>query len=189
MRALLVPIKAFATAKARLAPVLGASDRIALARQLAEGVLRAAGSLEAFVVCDDEEVSSFAGGLGARVIWTPGLGLSGAVAAGVSEMALAGITTAVVAHADLPRPARLAPLSQQAAAESVTIVPDRQKDGTNVICLPTAVPFTFSYGAGSFARHVEEGRRLALEVVVIEDDELSIDVDLPSDLAYLGSAS
>ncbi|MGC9963112.1 MAG: 2-phospho-L-lactate guanylyltransferase, partial [Acidimicrobiales bacterium] len=66
MRALLVPVKSFRTAKLRLAPVLNASERAELARSLAAGVLAAAGSLECNVVCDDEEVAQWARSLSAR---------------------------------------------------------------------------------------------------------------------------
>ncbi|HXY43207.1 MAG TPA: hypothetical protein VEH29_03380, partial [Acidimicrobiales bacterium] len=83
MRALLVPVKSFRCAKLRLAPVLNAAERAELARSLAAGVLAAAGGLARHVVCDDEEVAAWARSHGARVIWTPGLGLSGAVEAGV----------------------------------------------------------------------------------------------------------
>jgi 2-phospho-L-lactate guanylyltransferase (CobY/MobA/RfbA family) len=81
VRALLVPVKSFRTAKFRLSPVLSPDERAQLARRLATGVLAAAGGLPRNVVCDDAEVAKWAAGAGARVIWTPGLGLSGAVQA------------------------------------------------------------------------------------------------------------
>ncbi len=187
--ALLVPIKAFAAAKARLAPVLGASERSDLARRLAAGVVQASGAVEVFVVCDDAEVAGFAESLGARVIWTPGLGLSGAVSKGVATMAASGIETVVVAHADLPLPGRLGAIAGAMAAGAVTLVPDRKRDGTNVISVPATGGFRFAYGPSSFSRHLAEAGRLGLETIVLEEEELSIDIDLPSDLAYLRPAS
>ena len=71
---------------------------------------------------------------GARVAWTPGLGLSAAVMAGVSQLAGEGTDLAVVAHADLPFAAGLATLG---AAGRITLVPDRRRDGTNVAVVPT----------------------------------------------------
>ena len=189
VRAVLVPIKAFSDAKGRLAPVLDASERIALSRRLAEGVLRSAGELDLFVVCDDKEVASFAESLAATVIWTPRLGLSGAVSKGVATMAKAGVSTAVIAHGDLARPSRLAAFSSAASEVAVTLVPDRRRNGTNVICLPAGADFAFSYGPLSFAKHFAEAARLGLGPVVVEDDELSIDIDLPSDLGFLRPAS
>ena len=52
---MLVPVKAFAEAKARLAPALDAGQRERLARAMAEHVVAAAAPLPVSVVCDDED--------------------------------------------------------------------------------------------------------------------------------------
>jgi len=66
--AVVVPIKSFASAKARLAEVLGVDARAALARTCASRVLSAAAPHRVFVVCDDEEVAAWAGTHGASVV-------------------------------------------------------------------------------------------------------------------------
>lgn len=184
-----MPVKAFRDAKLRLAGVLTTEERRRLARELAARVIGAAGPLPVSVVCDDHEVAGFAESLGARVIWTPGLGLSGAVGAGVARLGSEGADVVVVAHADLPRARnfeRLAPAREHDRDQAVVrIAPDRVFQGTNVIAVPTAAGFGFSYGRGSFHRHLEEARRLSLATEVVEDPDLSADVDLPADLALL----
>jgi 2-phospho-L-lactate guanylyltransferase len=208
MRALLVPVKSFTTAKRRLAPALDPAGRQALARHLAARVLSAADGLPTFVACDDPDVARWAEMHGASVLWTPGLGLSGAVADGVARLEARGFGYAVVCHADLPLVASLAGFGLQtvetsrppALADSVsstadtagrahlahiTLAPDRRLDGTNVACVPTDARFVFSYGPGSFARHVAESRRLGIEPTVVHDWRLASDVDLPADLALL----
>lgn len=185
MRALLVPVKSFEDAKLRLAPVLSLSDRRHLARELASGVIRAAAGLPSFVVCDDHDVASFSEALGATVIWTPGLGLSGAVTEGVARLASSGFESAVVAHSDLPRPEGISRVGAESPPDVITIVPDRRRDGSNVIALPCAAGFRFSYGRGSFARHCDEAARCRLELRVLHDHDLSDDVDVPGDLALL----
>jgi 2-phospho-L-lactate guanylyltransferase len=60
-------------------------------------------------------------------------------------------------------------------------------DGTPVIGLPTAAPFAFAYGPGSFARHVAEARRCGLGVRVLTDPSLAFDVDVPGDLELLAA--
>lgn len=189
MRALLVPVKAFHDAKARLAPVLELAERSALARRLAAGVIRAAGDMAVSVVCDDHEVAAFAESLGAQVLWTPGLGLSGAVGAGVAALAGSGVATVVVAHADLPHAAGLAAVAELAGERTVAIVPDRRRDGTNVIALPAKAGFVFSYGPASFGRHLAEAKRLGLEAKVLLDEHLSFDLDEPADLVRLSAVS
>jgi 2-phospho-L-lactate/phosphoenolpyruvate guanylyltransferase len=184
VRALLVPVKSFRAAKLRLAPVLSASERAELARRLAAGVLAAAGKLPCHVVCDDDEVAAWATAHGAHVIWTPGLGLSGAVQAAVATLAAEGIDLVVVAHADLPNARALDTLGEP---DRVTLVPDLRSDGTNVAVVPAAAGYRFSYGPGSFERHRAEAERLGLGCDVIRDASLAADVDVPADLAHVGT--
>ena len=187
--AVLLPVKSFAEAKLRLAPALDPGRRAALARAMATLVVAAAAPLPTAVVCDDAEVASWARDLGALVVWEPERGLNRAVEAGVARLAAGGAVRVVVAHADLPR-ARAGRLAAVARFGGVTIVPDHDDNGTNVICVPGDAPFTFSYGPGSFVRHAAEAHRLALPLRVVRDPSLSHDVDLPSDLAaYLGRAA
>ncbi len=118
---MLVPVKAFGAAKARLTGHLTPDQRARLARGMAERVLAAACPLPVFVVCDADDVRAWATGLGADVIWSPGRGLNGAVTDGVASLAERGFERVVVAHADLPYATDLAWLS--AGDELVTIVP------------------------------------------------------------------
>lgn len=177
--AVLVPVKAFGTAKARLAPSLDAPARAALARAMAERVLAAADPLPVAVVCDDAEVAAWAAAQGALVIREPGRGLDGAVEAGVARLAAAGADEVLVVHADLPHAAGLASL---AGWRGVTLVPDRRDDGTNVVGIPAGAGFRFAYGPGSFARHRAEARRLGLPLRIVREPALAWDVDVPADI-------
>jgi 2-phospho-L-lactate guanylyltransferase len=179
--AVLVPVKSFAEAKRRLAGVLTPHDRATLARAMATTVINAARPLPAFVVCDDAAVAQWAEAAGATVLWRPGLGLPGAVRSGVDALAEAGFDMAIVAHGDLPLATSLGWVAAD-ALDTVTIVPDRHDDGTNVIALATAGPFEFGYGPGSFRRHEAEAHRHGLTVRVERDEALGWDVDLPVDL-------
>lgn len=177
--AVLVPVKAFSAAKLRLSEHLDPAERAALARAMAARVLAAAAPLPAAVVCDDETVRAWAEAQGAEAIWTPGLGLNGAVQAGVAHLARRGVERVVVAHADLPLAQELAWVAD---FDGVTLVPDRHGDGTNVAGLPTDAGFEFAYGAGSARAHRAEAARLGLAVRLVPDRRLGWDVDVPADL-------
>jgi 2-phospho-L-lactate guanylyltransferase len=177
--ALLVPVKAFSKAKLRLAPALTAADRASLARSMATRVVQSAGALPVAVVCDDREVAAWARGLGALVIWEPGRGLNGAVQEGVSRLASLGVGLVVVAAGDLPLATDLGWVTR---FEGITIGPDRRHDGTNVISVPASAGFAFSYGPGSFSRHLEEARRLGTATRVVHSSLLAWDIDVPEDL-------
>lgn len=175
----LVPVKRFSDAKRRLSPVLGPQERAELARVMAEHVLDATAPLVNAVVCDDPDVARWARDRGALLLEEPGLGLNGAVTAGVEALARAGADEILVAHADLPLASGLASL---AGCTGVTLVPDRREDGTNVICVPARAGFRFSYGPGSFRRHTEEAERLGLGPRVVREPLLAWDVDVPGDI-------
>lgn len=184
-----VPVKAFHRAKARLSDVLAPDERSALARRMAAGVVTAAAPLPVTVVCDDEAVVAWARSVGADVSWTPGLGLNGAVDETLDRLLAGGSPRAVVAHADLPFATELATLAE-AGPDEVVLVPDRHHDGTNVASVPLGRGMRASYGPGSFRRHAELAAGLGLSVRVVDDDALGWDVDRPGDLeppALLGS--
>lgn len=176
----LIPVKDFAQAKVRLAPELEPDERAALARRMASTVVAAAATLPVVVVCDAPEVRAWAEGVGARVIWTPGLGLNGAVQSAVEQLGADGYARVIVAHSDLPLARDLGWL---AVTSGITIVPDRRLDGSNVLVVPTDIGFRFAYGPGSFDAHRAEATRLGQDLRIVRDDRLGWDVDLPADLA------
>ena len=179
---MVVPVKAFREAKHRLAPVFSPEERIVLAHRLGETVIAAAGDAPVHVVCDDDEVADWAIENGAKVLFTPGLGLSGAVTAGVAHLGAEGAEMVTVAHADLPLAYGLEAFG---ADGEVTLAPDRRLDGTNVATVPARSGFRFAYGPGSFTRHRAEAERLGLVCHAIHDWRLASDIDTPEDLETL----
>jgi 2-phospho-L-lactate guanylyltransferase len=179
-----IPIRAFALGKARLAASLDATERAALGRRWAEQVVQAAAPMPVVVVSSDPAVREWAAGLGVDALDDPG-SLDAAAAAGRDHFRAAGCTRVVVAHADLPRAHDLARLARDGAQPIVGIVPCHRDDGTPVLSVPTASDFRFAYGPDSFRRHAAEARRLRLGVRVVRDADLAFDVDLPDDLAAL----
>lgn len=181
--AALVPVKSFRHAKERLAPALGATERARLARDMATTVVLAAAPLPVLVLCDTDDVATWAAGVDAEVLWCPGTDLDGAVTRGVAELAARGVDRAVVAHSDLPLATSLAWIADWSG---ITLVADRRRDGTNVIGLPTGSGFRFSYGPGSFSRHLAETLRSGLGFRVLRRPDLAWDVDEPGDLELPG---
>lgn len=182
-RWVLVPIKAFGAAKRRLEHVLDDAERTALVRRMAAHVLGAAHPLPVCVACDDHDVADFAEARGALVCWTPGLGLNGAVAAGVASLADRGAAYVTVVHGDLPTASGIGALEH---FDGVTIAPDRRHTGTNLLRVPTISGFTMRFGRDSLRAHLAECERRSLETWVLDRDDLAFDVDEPEDLASLG---
>ena len=179
--AVIVPIRSFNDALSRLESVLNPAERRSLMRDLAAGVLAAARPLEVFVATDDDEVAAWTETQSAEVLRVRTSGLSASVAVAVDQLQSRGYTRVVVAHADLPRVHDLGGM----VGPGLVIAPDRHYDGSNVMCVPTNADFCFSYGPGSFQRHVTEAERLELSVTVVDDPTLSWDLDSPEDLVAL----
>ena len=175
----LIPIKDFTQAKNRLAPALDGAARQSLAREMAEGVVRAAEGLDVRVVCNDPEVAAWAVSVGARVAHVDVEGLNQALTAAVAALE-PEVRHVLIAHGDLPFAESLADV---ATPGLVTIVPDRHVDGTNVLAIPAGGDFEFQYGPGSFIAHVREAMKQGLDVVVRRRPDLGWDVDTPDDLA------
>ncbi len=101
-----IPIRAFASGKARLAESLDVATRAALGRQWAGTVVQAAAPLTTVVVSSDPEVREWAALLGVEVVDDPGT-LDRAAAVGRDRLRDRGCTRVIVAHADLPYPRSL----------------------------------------------------------------------------------
>jgi 2-phospho-L-lactate guanylyltransferase len=179
-----IPIRAFALGKARLAEMVDEAARAALARRWADRVVEAARDLPVVVVSSDPAVRAWAQERSVEMLDDPG-SLDGAATAGRDLLRARACTRVVVAHADLPRATDLTHLARDASGPVVAIVPCHRDDGTPVLSVPTAAAFEFSYGPGSFRRHAAEARRLDLGVRVVRDPALAFDVDLPDDLVAL----
>ncbi len=182
--AVVVPIRSFDGALSRLEAKLGRSVCRELMRRMASRVVAAADGLPVHVVSDDAEVAAWAQERAASVVKVGRPGLSIAVSTAVRQLAAVGVERVVVAHADLARAHSL----PGAWSTGMVIVPDRSFDGSNVICVNTDSGFRFSYGPGSFQRHLTEAARLGLEVTVLHNDALAYDIDHPDDLLELSNA-
>lgn len=177
----LVPVKALAEAKGRLAPQVGPLQRRLLAIAMFEDVvaaLQAVPALEApVVVSPDREVWRRADAMGCRVVEEPpGAGdLNAALAAAAGS--LGGGSPLLVVAADLPL-ASAAGLERVLAAEApVAVVPSADGAGTNVLAWRDPGSFAPSFGPDSAARH------LAVPGAVrVDEPGLSLDVDTVDDL-------
>jgi 2-phospho-L-lactate/phosphoenolpyruvate guanylyltransferase len=181
----LVPLKALAEAKGRLAPAVGPLQRRLLAIAMFEDVvtaLQAVPGLDApVVVSPDREVWRRADAMGCRVVEEPpGAGdLNRALA---SAAAVAHGQPLLVVAADLPL-ASAAGLGRvlAAAGAPVAVVPSAD-GGTNVLAWRDPASFAPSFGPDSAARHLA-----APGAVRVDDPELSLDVDTVEDLREVAS--
>ena len=181
----LVPLKALAEAKGRLAPEVGPLQRRLLAIAMFEDVIAALQAVPELaapvVVSPDREVWRRADAMGCRVVEEPpGAGDLNRSLAWAAASAANGSALLVVV-ADLPLASAAGLERVLAAADApVAVVPSHDGGGTNVLAWRDPGSFAPSFGPDSAARH------LALPGAVrVDEPGLSLDVDTAADLALV----
>lgn len=183
-----VPVKEFAGAKQRLAPLLSPGQRARLAAAMFEDVLEAlavapiAGIL---VNTADAAAAQLARRYGARVISEAAReGHTAAVAAMARLLAAEGAAGMLTLPGDIPlvTAAEIAQvLAAARPAPSFTIVPARDERGSNAVLVapPEVVPLRF--GDDSFFPHLAAARGQGIEPVVVGAAGVGLDIDRAED--------
>ena len=178
----LVPLKALAQAKGRLAPLLAPLQRRLLAIAMFEDVVAALQAVPALdapvVVSPDPEVWRRADAMGCRVVEEPpgAHDLNGALA--TAAAALRGRDPLLVVAADLPLASAAGlELVLEAAQAPVAVVPSHDGGGTNVLAWRDPASFAPSFGPDSAARHLT-----VPGAVRVDEPGLALDVDTADDL-------
>jgi len=184
----LIPCKALAAGKSRLAPLLDADERRALCAAFLARTLELALALvpseRCHLVTGDATAVALAEREGVVTIPDPGPGLNEALSAGRDAICGADAATSLlVLPIDLPwagAPDLKSLLDREA---DVVIAPDRGGTGTNALLLGQHAvrDFEFCFGAESAARHREMVARMGLRIAVCSDASLAFDVDSPED--------
>lgn len=184
-----VPVKRFADAKSRLAPVLGSHERGELARVMFEDVLDVlmqcdgvlAGTI---VVTADLDAAAIGRRRGATVLLeNEDGGINAAVRGAVARLEpSAGI---VIVPSDIPQlsPSAVAMAADLISKPQTLAIAAASKDGgTNLLaCRPaSAVPLHF--GVQSHFEHMRTAQQSRLSVSVLPMPELMLDIDTPEDL-------
>jgi len=185
---IIVPHRGLAAAKTRLAPVLDAAEREALALRLLERVLRVVHQAcdDTVVITPSESLEAVVVASGARLAVQRGMGLNGGLEQARREALTDGIETLVVLHGDLPNLHTddvRALIAAVPGPAGVALAPDRGGTGTNGLALqpPDAIPFAF--GIGSRAAHAGLAERAGRSYVEVDRPGLAFDLDTPADLA------
>jgi 2-phospho-L-lactate/phosphoenolpyruvate guanylyltransferase len=184
----IVPVKSFAGAKSRLAPVLAPCERAGLAAAMLSDVLAALaatpGLAGVLVVAGAPELAP----PGVRALADrEGRGQSAAVAQGVRALAAEGVHEMVTLPGDVPLATadEIALVIALGAENAVSIVPARDRIGTNALAVTPSDLIGFSFGVASFEPHVAAARAAGVAPRILDLPGLGLDIDTPDDLAEL----
>ena len=188
---MVVPIKAFTSAKSRLSDKLDPDRRACLAQAAADRVLRAVADCPLvdlrLAVVDTDLAARMALHRNFEVLQRPDLlGQSAAVSAGFSAAIKRGATNILTVSADVPlvRPKDIDEILRPRPPVLV-MVSDREGLGTNAMRLDPAVDLRLHFGPDSLAMHKREAATLRLPVKVIDNRRVRLDIDTPDDIDAL----
>ena len=188
-----VPVKPLRRGKSRLAGVLTEDEREALNRWMLEHILVTIKENQqigqTLVISRDTAALSLARSVGAKTLHEDGsshlnLALERATAV-VNSFKATGM---LILPADLPKitSGDIQHLIDHAVeTPSVAIAPDHRKEGTNALFIKPPGLVKYSFGEGSFERHVEQLEADGIPYHTCEIASLAHDVDLPEDLEFL----
>ena len=188
---MVVPIKAFESAKTRLSERLDPNQRACLAQASADRVLRSVADCDfvdlRIAVVDTDQAAKMALHYNFEVLKRPDLyGQSAVVGAGFAAAMKRGATNVLTVSADVPlvRPKDIAEMLKPKGPVLV-MVSDREGLGTNALRLDPAIDFRLHFGPDSLASHQREAAILGLPVKVIDNRRVRIDIDTPDDIDAL----
>lgn len=205
----MLPVKALAQAKSRLAPVLTPAQRRTLARHLLEHSLEILELmcqrklLAGFVVTSSDPAVLHLARLHNGYAFvemeeetaSPALRLNLAMGRAAHwAVEKLEVTTLLLLPSDLPLletsdiSAMLNFLPLDPSRPLAVIAPDRHRKGTNALLLrpPNLLDFQYLFGEQSFERHLEVlAEQTGLQIFVCHQPGLGFDLDKPEDLASL----
>jgi 2-phospho-L-lactate guanylyltransferase len=185
-----VPVKSFARAKARLAPLLDSCQREELARAMLQDVLAALQTVAQLsgilVVSQDARAQQIARAHGARIVeHRLEEGPNAAIRLAMPLLREWRADAMVVVPSDVPQieADELLPILQNLRGSAVALVPAARDGGTNLLgCSPIDV-IEPCFGPQSFVKHVNAAKHLALEPAVFPARSLMHDIDRSQDIS------
>jgi 2-phospho-L-lactate guanylyltransferase len=195
----LVPVKSFRTAKQRLSQSLTQAGRAELSRAMLTDVLSVLTSqreITSVVICTaDPDISDLARVFGARQMTEAELGCHGlnpVINAAANLLSREDVHEMLVVHGDLPllnhdELTQMIETHRHKSGASITLAPDRRRDGTNLLMWNPASGFLSHYGPASFARHCAQAKALHMRANICILQGGALDIDEPEDLLLLSA--
>ncbi len=185
----LVPVKARADCKCRLAERLSADARLGLVRLMLKRVLAelAASRTVGRIAVVSPERDTLAADI--VVLDDAGGGLNAALDSGRRALMAQGAREIVILPADLPfvTAADIDTLVESGRRAGFALAGDLAGTGTNALYVAPPAPFRFQFGPGSRFLHLAEAARLGRHPELVRSAGLEFDLDVADDVARLAA--
>lgn len=189
----IVPIKPLSLGKSRLAAVMPEEKRHALNQKLYQDTLRILQKVDRIsnilVVSRDSDVLAYSREIGIRTVQENGTpDLNEALRRASLFTQLYSPNGLVIVPADLPLLTEsdvIQVIEHCPPAPGAVIVPDRRREGTNILLINPPDLISFSFGFDSFNTHCRLIKDAGARLTILENDNIALDLDLPEDLLFL----
>lgn len=187
--AAVIPAKAFAEAKSRLAPTLRPEERARLAEAMLDhvlGAIRESGVVEVIAVVSPSKNLPLPEDV--VRIYQPSPGLNPGLQLGKEWAASLGADALLIVFGDLPliTPDDVAGIVRLGQPEgTVVLAPDRHGQGTNAMLAHPPALARFAFGVGSYNKHRAIATNAGTAVQEYVSLGTTIDIDTPEDLAFI----
>ena len=187
---IIVPHRGLEAAKTRLATSLSPDERMFLASQLLQRVLKVCREVtdDVVVITPSRPLREIVEPSGSRMVVQRGMGLNEGLEQARFDAVVENVGTLAILHGDLPNVRAddievLIDALPSDGSAGVAIAPDRAGTGTNGLVLRPPDVIKFRFGVGSFAKHVAEVQTAGVPLVAVNRAGLAFDLDTPEDLA------
>ena len=185
-----IPVKPLRRSKSKLTNVLSEDDRTILNFQMYENTLKVLSEIDiphqVLVVSKDSSVLSVARSFKAKTLQEDGeSGLNLALRKAIQVIRAYSAQKVLILPADLPfinKEDLKGVMEYEVDGPFVLISPDRKMSGTNLLYLSPPDLIEFSFGLGSFERHVRQAQLKNATIEVRKFSGSDLDIDSPEDL-------
>jgi 2-phospho-L-lactate/phosphoenolpyruvate guanylyltransferase len=196
MKAIVIPVKAFADAKSRLATILSPTARAELAEALCADIFhtitRVRGVERVIVVSSEARALDWARQRGWHTL-VEERQISEAVSVDLAcrYCEKAGVQLLLRIPTDIPlvHSSDIEEIfAEQAQSPACVIIPSRDGTGTNALLRSPPALFPSLFGRDSFPRHIAAARAAGATAKILRNRRIELDLDEPDDLELLRDA-
>ncbi len=185
-----IPVKPLRRSKSKLTNVLSEEERTILNFRMYENTLKVLSEIDiphqVLVVSKDSSVLSVARSFNAKTLQEDGeSGLNLALGKSIQVIKAYSAQKVLILPADLPlinKEDLEGVMEYEADGPFMLISPDRKMSGTNLLYISPPDLIEFSFGIGSFERHVRQAQLKNATIEVRKFSGSDLDIDSPEDL-------
>lgn len=185
----IIPVKPLRRSKSRLSDILTENERTQLNSEMLENTIKVLKEVdtikEILLISKDTSALALARKWGAKTLQEDGEpGLNTALKRAVYVAKAYSAQSIIILPADIPFLSSediTILLENKPKTSGLVIAPDRHMNGTNALLASPPDLIEFSFGPGSFERHIWQAQKINAQIEVVKLNSAGLDIDDPED--------